>query len=226
MDAGSCSGSKSRPRPPPACTTRTSSRCTASAATAASLLRHAAHRGPEPGRDDRRARPARRPGPGATADGPAPGPPDLDARRAGRRPGGRRRRPPATSRGAGALGRATGPPRASATPPSGPDGRSPRLLDPHTRLRPHRRPARRAGRRGLDHAHARGILHRDIKPANLLLDARGHLWVTDFGLAQVQGDDRLTLTGDLLGTLRYMSPEQAMGRRGWSTRGPTSTRWA
>jgi serine/threonine-protein kinase len=65
----------------------------------------------------------------------------------------------------------------------------------------------------LDHAHARGILHRDIKPANLLLDVEGRLWVTDFGLAQVRGDDRLTLTGDVLGTLRYMSPEQALGRR-------------
>jgi tetratricopeptide (TPR) repeat protein len=65
----------------------------------------------------------------------------------------------------------------------------------------------------LDHAHARGILHRDIKPANLLLDAQGRLWVTDFGLAQVRGDDRLTLSGDVLGTLRYMSPEQALGQR-------------
>jgi tetratricopeptide (TPR) repeat protein len=65
----------------------------------------------------------------------------------------------------------------------------------------------------LDHAHARGILHRDIKPANLLLDREGRLWVTDFGLAQVRGDDRLTLTGDVLGTLRYMSPEQALGQR-------------
>ena len=65
----------------------------------------------------------------------------------------------------------------------------------------------------LDHAHSRGILHRDIKPGNLLLDAEGHLWVTDFGLAQIQGDNRLTLTGDILGTLRYMSPEQALARR-------------
>jgi len=65
----------------------------------------------------------------------------------------------------------------------------------------------------LDHAHAQGILHRDIKPGNLMLDAAGRLWITDFGLAQVRGDDRLTLSGDVLGTLRYMSPEQALGRR-------------
>ena len=51
-----------------------------------------------------------------------------------------------------------------------------------------------------------------MKPANLLVDGRGHLWVTDFGLAQFQRDTRLTMTGDLLGTLRYMSPEQAEGR--------------
>ena len=65
----------------------------------------------------------------------------------------------------------------------------------------------------LDHAHTRGILHRDIKPANLLLDAEGRLWVTDFGLAQIQGNHGLTLSGDILGTLRYMSPEQALAKR-------------
>ena len=64
----------------------------------------------------------------------------------------------------------------------------------------------------LEHAHARGVVHRDIKPANLLLDARGDLWVADFGLAQLQDDRGLTMTGDVLGTLRYMSPEQAAGR--------------
>jgi serine/threonine protein kinase len=65
----------------------------------------------------------------------------------------------------------------------------------------------------LAHAHHEGIVHRDVKPANLMVDARGNLWVTDFGLARLQGDSGLTITGDLLGTLRYMSPEQAAGRR-------------
>ena len=65
----------------------------------------------------------------------------------------------------------------------------------------------------LHHAHVRGIVHRDVKPSNLILDYSGKLWVADFGLASVQGNHDLTLTGDLLGTLRYMSPEQAAGDR-------------
>jgi tetratricopeptide (TPR) repeat protein len=64
----------------------------------------------------------------------------------------------------------------------------------------------------LEHAHQMGVVHRDIKPANLLVDARVHLWITDFGLAQFQGSGGLTLTGDLVGTLRYMSPEQALAK--------------
>jgi serine/threonine protein kinase/Flp pilus assembly protein TadD len=66
----------------------------------------------------------------------------------------------------------------------------------------------------LEHAHRLGIIHRDIKPANLIIDVRGNLWITDFGLARIQADTGLTITGDVVGTLRYMSPEQALARRG------------
>ncbi len=66
----------------------------------------------------------------------------------------------------------------------------------------------------LEYAHQAGIVHRDVKPGNLLLDLRGQLWVTDFGLAQVTGDVGLTITGEMLGTLRYASPEQVLARRG------------
>ena len=65
----------------------------------------------------------------------------------------------------------------------------------------------------LAHAHLAGVVHRDIKPANLLLDAGGELWITDFGLAQLQADNGLTRSGDVLGTFRYMSPEQTGGQR-------------
>jgi WD40 repeat protein/serine/threonine protein kinase/tetratricopeptide (TPR) repeat protein len=63
----------------------------------------------------------------------------------------------------------------------------------------------------LVYAHARGIVHRDIKPSNLLLDGSGVVWVTDFGLAKTE-DEGLTNTGELPGTLRYMSPERFQGQ--------------
>jgi serine/threonine-protein kinase len=65
----------------------------------------------------------------------------------------------------------------------------------------------------LEYAHGIGVVHRDIKPANLLLDTRGNLWITDFGLARLQDGVGLTMTGDVVGTLRYMSPEHALGKR-------------
>lgn len=64
----------------------------------------------------------------------------------------------------------------------------------------------------LEYAHGEGVIHRDVKPSNLMLDEAGRLHVTDFGLARVQNVEALTMTGDVLGTLRYMSPEQAEGR--------------
>lgn len=65
----------------------------------------------------------------------------------------------------------------------------------------------------IEHAHQLGVIHRDVKPANLLLDQRGNLWITDFGLAHCQSQAGLTMSGDLVGTLRYMSPEQALAQR-------------
>jgi serine/threonine protein kinase/WD40 repeat protein len=65
----------------------------------------------------------------------------------------------------------------------------------------------------LEHAHQLQVVHRDVKPSNLLIDHHGHVWLTDFGLAQVDDETQITREGDLLGTLRYMSPEQAMASR-------------
>ncbi len=64
----------------------------------------------------------------------------------------------------------------------------------------------------LDYAHQCGVIHRDIKPANLLVDTYGKLWITDFGLAHIQSNVQLTQTGEIFGTPRYMSPEQAQGQ--------------
>jgi tetratricopeptide (TPR) repeat protein/tRNA A-37 threonylcarbamoyl transferase component Bud32 len=74
---------------------------------------------------------------------------------------------------------------------------------------------------GLQQAHAQGIIHRDIKPSNLILDGTAirdgdiedRLRILDFGLARLEGQESLTLSGDLLGTVFYMSPEQATARR-------------
>jgi serine/threonine protein kinase len=66
----------------------------------------------------------------------------------------------------------------------------------------------------LEHAHSLGIVHRDVKPGNLMVDAAGKVYVTDFGLARLGADAGLTMSGDLLGTLRYMPPEQVLARHG------------
>lgn len=60
----------------------------------------------------------------------------------------------------------------------------------------------------LEYAHNRGLIHRDIKPANILLDKNGQAILTDFGLVKVAGGTRFTMTGAVMGTARYMSPEQ------------------
>jgi serine/threonine-protein kinase len=67
--------------------------------------------------------------------------------------------------------------------------------------------------RALDAAHARGVVHRDVKPANLLLDRERNVHVADFGIASAAGMDSLTMTGTVLGTAGYLSPEQAQGER-------------
>jgi len=65
---------------------------------------------------------------------------------------------------------------------------------------------------GLQAAHREGVIHRDLKPANIMLDAQGRVIVMDFGLARTLGGDGMTRTGVMLGTMEYMSPEQAQAK--------------
>jgi serine/threonine protein kinase len=116
-------------------------------------------------------------------------------------------------------------PLESGSAPPLPDGRSSDSTSPVAAARTERAPRDAAALRqiaewgiqaaeALEHAHGVGIVHRDIKPANLMIDGHGALWITDFGLARTVADAGLTMTGDVLGTLRYMSPEQALAKHG------------
>ena len=64
---------------------------------------------------------------------------------------------------------------------------------------------------GLQAAHAEGVIHRDLKPSNIMRDAAGRVVIMDFGLAKTVASDGMTQTGMMIGTMEYMSPEQAMG---------------
>src|SRR5215216_1362600 len=64
----------------------------------------------------------------------------------------------------------------------------------------------------LSYAHARGVIHRDIKPSNILIDESGNCLLTDFGLARMtEAEDKITTSGQIMGTPAYMSPEQGTG---------------
>ena len=65
--------------------------------------------------------------------------------------------------------------------------------------------------RALDSAHSEGVIHRDLKPQNIMRDKHGRIVVMDFGLARSLGDSGMTQTGAIVGTIEYMSPEQALG---------------
>ena len=64
----------------------------------------------------------------------------------------------------------------------------------------------------LEAAHGVGVIHRDLKPQNMMQDETGRVLVMDFGLARTLEGDGMTQTGALVGTMEYMSPEQALGK--------------
>ena len=76
---------------------------------------------------------------------------------------------------------------------------------------------------GLHSAHQSGIVHRDIKPSNIIIDKGGNPKILDFGLASIQGTEKLTEPGSVLGTIGYMSPEQLRIKK-WIG-APISFRW-
>ncbi|MFB7457187.1 protein kinase [Streptomyces sp. NPDC056188] len=76
--------------------------------------------------------------------------------------------------------------------------------------------------RALGAAHAAGVLHRDVKPGNVLLGQDGRVLLTDFGIAQIEGDTTITRTGEVVGSVDYLAPERVRGH----DPGPASDLWA